>query len=66
VNKEIIEHGKNGFLAHNESEWLDFLSLLIENKTLREELGKAGRDTVLRRYSVIANRENYLRVFKDR
>jgi glycosyltransferase involved in cell wall biosynthesis len=66
VNKEIIEHGKNGVLARNESEWLDVLSLLIENKMLREELGKAGRDTVLQRYSVLANREDYLCVFKDR
>lgn len=62
VNKEIIQHGKNGFLAGNDYEWYHFLRELIENKTLREQFGKEGRTTVERFYSVEANKHKYLEV----
>ncbi|MBX3163058.1 MAG: glycosyltransferase [Bacteroidetes bacterium] len=62
-NKNIITHAQNGFLAHDENEWFELLKQLIENKTLRETLGKAGRKTVIEKYSVEANKENYLEVF---
>lgn len=65
VNKEIIEHGKNGFLADSEEEWLNCLSLLIEDKVLRNKLGEEGRKTVLEKYSVEANKEKYLNAFQS-
>lgn len=65
VSSEIIENGINGFLAGNEQEWLIALSKLIENRNLREELGKNGRKTVLKKYSVEANKEKYLNVFNS-
>lgn len=52
INGEIIEYGTNGFLASNEEEWFEKLSLLIENKDLRHNLGMAGRKTVEQRYSL--------------
>ena len=64
VNKQIIENGKNGFLATSESEWFESLCRLIENETLRIETGKAGRKTVIENYSVEANKTKYLDVFK--
>jgi len=54
VNTEIIEHGSNGFLANTHEEWIQYLSLLIESKTLRDNLGSAGRKTVEDKYSVNA------------
>lgn len=63
VNTEIIEDGVNGFLASTEQEWFDKLSLLIEDKELRQRLGKAGRNTVMEKYSVEANKQKYLDVF---
>jgi glycosyltransferase involved in cell wall biosynthesis len=63
VNKEIIEHGVNGFLASTKEEWVQCLSQLIESKELRETLGKAGRKTVEDAYSIHANQEKYLTLF---
>lgn len=65
VNNDIIQNGINGFLANNEQEWIEKLSLLIENKELRTNMGKAGRQTVLDNYSVIANRALYLEAFEE-
>ena len=65
VNTEIIKDGENGFLASTEQEWIDKISLLIENEKLREKLGKAGRKTVVEKYSVVANKNKYLSVFNS-
>ena len=52
VNKTIIEHGENGFLADSESEWTAALSRLLTDPALRERIGKAGRRTVQTDYSI--------------
>lgn len=65
VNTEIIQNEINGFLASNEDEWLQKLTLLIENPDLREKIGKAGRKTVVEKYSIEANKESYLNVVRS-
>lgn len=65
VNKEIIQHGQNGLLANTVEEWLNCLSMLIEDKALRIKLGEAGRQTVIEKYSVEANKQNYLNAFQS-
>lgn len=65
VNSDIIDDGENGFLANTTEEWIEKLSLLIENKNLCTKMGLAGRQTVLADYSVLANRDKYVRYFKE-
>jgi glycosyltransferase involved in cell wall biosynthesis len=65
VNGDIIEDGTNGFLANTTEEWIEKLSLLVENEQLRQDLGAAGRKTILERYSVLANRDQYVRYFNE-
>jgi glycosyltransferase involved in cell wall biosynthesis len=65
VNTEIIQHGKNGFLASTTNEWITCLSRLIDDTALRESMGKAGRQTVLEKYSVLSQQQNYLDAFKE-
>ena len=65
VNSEIIQNGKNGYLAQSEKEWVDCISLLIENSDLRHVIGQAGRETVVKNYSVDANKVKYLEVLKS-
>jgi glycosyltransferase involved in cell wall biosynthesis len=52
VNPEIVVDGVTGYLASNEEEWEEKLSLLIDNNDLRQEMGKAGRKRVEEKYSI--------------
>lgn len=46
VNRVIVEHGHNGFLADDLSEWESFLSQLLSNPYLRNAMGENGRAIV--------------------
>jgi len=65
VNSDIIQDGVNGFLADKTEEWVDKLSLLIEDEQLRRNLAENGRTTVLEKYSVKANAPLYLKYFNE-
>jgi glycosyltransferase involved in cell wall biosynthesis len=52
MNREVVEDGLNGLLAGNEGDWVSCLDQLIQQPELRQRLGRAGRATVLQRYSL--------------
>lgn len=54
VNKEIVSHGINGFLASDEQAWFDALRGLAVSADTRISMGEAGRARVVERYSVQA------------
>lgn len=51
VNAEIIQDGRNGLLATTEDEWVERLLALVRDVRMRERIGRAGRETVVREYS---------------
>lgn len=63
VNREIIKDGQNGFLAKSKQEWKEKLERLIQDKSLRKQLGAAGKETILKRYSVLSNQDNFISLF---
>ena len=65
VNNSIVTHGENGFLAASENDWYNQLSVLIENKELRLQIGRAGRATVEEKFSVNATKSLYLKYLKE-
>lgn len=52
ANIDIVDHGENGFLASDETEWRDGLQRLIEDPRLRDRMGRAGRQRVEDHYSI--------------
>lgn len=42
--REQIVHGKTGFLVRSDHEWRKYISLLIEDPDLRQEIGMNARD----------------------
>jgi glycosyltransferase involved in cell wall biosynthesis len=63
VNSEIIEDAKNGFLANQTAEWVQKISMLVENENLRKEMGERGKTTIIEKFSVHAQKARYLELF---
>lgn len=49
---ELVEHEKTGFLAETVEDWCAAVSILAENPALRRQMGTAGRQRVVDRWSV--------------
>ncbi len=45
--QNIIENGVNGYLAAEQIDWKEFISLLCDETATRDRIGSAARDTVL-------------------
>jgi len=52
VNQKIVEHGVNGFLAQELSEWGLVLRYLLDSHDLRQRMGSKGRANVEAWYSL--------------
>ena len=60
--KNIITHSKNGYLANNENEWIQFLIELIDDSNLRTRIGREAINTVDNGYTVDVLSKKYLNV----
>jgi len=63
MNKKIIQNGKNGFLANSSADWLDILTKLIMDETLRKKVGMMGRKSVEEKYSKNVVKETYYNLY---
>lgn len=52
VNRDIVEHGVNGFLAESDDEWRAAIKTLLNDADLRQRMGTAGRRKVEEQYSL--------------
>lgn len=57
VNCQLVRCGENGFLATTLDEWFESLSRLIDNPSLRWQMGQSGRQQVECQYSLKIYRE---------
>jgi glycosyltransferase involved in cell wall biosynthesis len=51
MNAQLVEDGINGFLADSDQEWIEALSRLVDDASLRARCGRAARETIERHYS---------------
>jgi glycosyltransferase involved in cell wall biosynthesis len=52
VNREIVKHGVDGYLADSDQDWEKALMQLIDHPQQRLEMGKMGRSKVEQHYSL--------------
>jgi glycosyltransferase involved in cell wall biosynthesis len=48
---EIIQNGYNGYISNNESELRHYTKLILEDESLRKELGNNARKTIIEKFS---------------
>ena len=51
MNIEVLNHGDAGFLVSTIDEWVDTLTLLLNNQYLATNMGKTGRNIIKKNYS---------------
>lgn len=64
MNREVVQDSVNGFFASNNKEWIDKLSSLIEDASLRDSIGGRGRLSVESRYSVRALGPKFIEILE--
>jgi len=52
INWDLVQDGENGFWATGQREWVEKLSILIEDSHLRKRMGLRGREKVHKGYSL--------------
>lgn len=60
----VVKHGKTGFLAKTEDDWVKHLSALIESKELRKEIGSSARKWVEENRSAAETYNQWVKVYK--
>ncbi|MBC8081671.1 MAG: glycosyltransferase family 4 protein [Hymenobacter sp.] len=63
MNTEVVQHGYNGFVCDAPEQWYAALRQLLTDQNLRAAQGAAARQTIVERYSVESNKENFLALF---
>ena len=52
INRDVVQDGVHGLWANTKDEWVEKLSTLIENPSLREKMGGDGRRKIMDAYTV--------------
>ena len=65
ANKDIVEHGLNGFLVSEFNDWYTYMEQYIQNAALRKQHGQQGRFLVENKYCVQKQLNQYINVFKS-
>jgi len=61
ANLEVVEHGRSGYFAATEDEWVARLDELLGNAQRRRQFGQAGRETVQRRYAIESTVDDFVK-----
>ncbi len=62
--REVIDHGKSGYVARNETEFAYYLEKLIDNEKLREKFGRNAKKIILEKFTWENTAKEYLELFK--
>lgn len=55
----------SGFLVKSEDEWFARLEQLVKDAQLRRKIGESARERVEAGFSIKANRDTYLGIFRN-
>ncbi|MFU8773971.1 MAG: glycosyltransferase, partial [Anaerolineales bacterium] len=61
---QVVQHGKNGFLASDLDDWLEQLILLVESPELRYEIGQQALETVRAEWLLSKHAKLWMQVYE--
>ena len=65
ANRQVVQHGVNGFLADSAEEWTDALRRLAADPELRRRMGEEARRTVETQYSTAVVAPKLAAILRD-
>jgi glycosyltransferase involved in cell wall biosynthesis len=65
VNNSIVQNGINGFLAGNDSEWIESLELLIEDSNLRVNLSTSGYEITKSNFDINKLNDKIEKIYRN-
>ncbi|MFL6253607.1 MAG: glycosyltransferase family 4 protein [Pyrinomonadaceae bacterium] len=63
-NPEVIEHGRTGFLAEGDADWVEYLLLMVRDGRLRREMAARAAHVARERFSLEANAPKVVEAFR--
>src|SRR5690606_34170663 len=63
VNKTIIENRVTGYLCNSENDWYKAIETLLLSEEMRSSLGKAGREKMIKEFSIQSQEEKFIGLF---
>jgi glycosyltransferase involved in cell wall biosynthesis len=60
---EMIDHGRDGFIARDDGEYLEYLARLMEDAALRAWMGANAREKVIKRFNWHILIDHYLKLY---
>jgi glycosyltransferase involved in cell wall biosynthesis len=58
-NRELVNHGVDGFLAADTADWIQWLTQLIDSHELRQSTGMAARSKATKSYTIQSRIQEY-------
>lgn len=65
INKEIVQPGRNGYLASTDAQWLSALETLCSQPEVSQALGAQGRRDVEQRYCIQVTAPRLADIFRE-
>ena len=65
VNKDVVREGFNGYFASSPEQWIEKLSLLIEDQEKQKIMGMRGREIVFQSFSLAACAPKFYDVLRE-
>jgi len=62
--REAIKHGETGFIAHDEDEWVKYIDLLLHDKDVREKMGAAAREDIVKNWNIYTRVEEFAGILR--
>lgn len=65
VNRQLVDEGRNGFLARSQGEWAQALRCLVTDPALRSSMGNSGRQKAEQDYSLRVHAPRLVELFRS-